>query len=104
MWQTPYERLADLPRYLDAMLYRVNHFQGRVSKDEELMNQARTWEQRLHSLTARVGDMPDLVDAKFLLAELRVALFHQKLGTKEKVSQKKLTQTFERLERAYVND
>ena len=104
MWQTPYERLADLPRYLDAMHYRVNHFQGRVSKDEELMHEARKWEQRLHALTARVGDMPDLVDAKFLLAELRVALFHQKLGTKEKVSKKRLTQTFERLERAYVND
>ena len=104
VWQTPYNRLADLPRYLDAMLYRINHFQGRVSKDEELMNNARAWEQRLERLMTRAGDMPDLVEAKFLLAELRVALFHQKLGTKEKVSQKRLTQTFERLERVYVND
>ena len=104
MWQTPYERLTDLPRYLEAMLYRVNHFQGRVSKDEELMGQVRAWEQRLQALVTRVGEMPDLIEAKFLLAELRVALFHQKLGTKEKVSQKKLKQTFERLERTYVND
>lgn len=104
MWQTPYERLSDLPRYLDAMFYRINHFQGRVSKDEELMKEARTWEHRLETLVARAGDMPDLVEAKFLLAELRVALFHQQLGTKEKVSKKRLTQTFERLERTYVND
>ena len=104
MWQTPYERLADLPRYLEAMLYRINHFQGRVSKDEELMTNAREWENRLEALVARAGYMRDLVDAKFLLAELRVALFHQKLGTKEKTSRKRLTQTFERLERAYVND
>ena len=104
MWQTPYERLTDLPRYLDTMLYRINHFQGRVSKDEELMNAARSWEQRLEALVARAGNMPDLVEAKFLLAELRVALFHQKLGTKEKVTQKRLTQMFERLERTYVND
>ncbi len=104
MWQTPYERLADLPRYLEAMLYRINHFQGRVSKDEELMTNAREWENRLEALVARAGYMPDLVDAKFLLAELRVALFHQKLGTKEKTSRKRLTQTFEQLERTYIND
>lgn len=103
LWQTPPQRVAELPRYLDAMLYRINHLQGRVSKDEEWMSTAHKWERRLQAIVSRAGDMPDLVDAKFTLAELRVSLFHQKLGTKEKVSIKRLTETFERLERIYVN-
>lgn len=103
LWRTPRGKLKDIPRYLEAMLYRANHLQGRVSKDEELMATAHAWERRLQALVSRAGDMPDLVDAKFLLAELRVSLFHQRLGTKEKVSQKRLTKTFERLERNYAN-
>ncbi len=102
LWRTPFERLNDLLRYMEAMLYRINHLQGRVSKDAEAMESARYWEMKLQTMTVQVGDMPDLVDAGFLLAEFRVALFHQKLGTKEKVSQKRLTQMFEKLERTYM--
>ena len=102
MWQTPADRVKDLLRYLDAMLYRAGHLQGRVTKDQELMETAQGWEQRLQTMFVQAGEVPDLVAARYLLRELRVALFHQKLGTREKVSQKKLNQRFEELERVYA--
>lgn len=102
MWQTPTDRVKDLLRYLDAMLYRANHLQGRVGKDQELMKTAQAWEQRLQTMLVQAGEVPELVAARYLLHELRVALFHQKLGTREKVSQKKLNQRFEELERLYA--
>ena len=101
LWQTPFDRLADLLRYLEAMQYRVEHLQGRVSKDEGLMDAAHFWENRLHNLVDKVGLVPELVDVKFLLAEHRVGLFHQRLGTKEKVSNKHLERTFTRLDQLY---
>ena len=102
MWSTPYKRLKDIPRYLDAMKYRAGHLQGRVEKDADLMNSALGWERRLKTLMDKVGPKPDITDARYLLAENRVALFHQRLGTKEKVSQKRLSRVFEQLERQYA--
>lgn len=103
LWRTPYDRLAELPRYLAAMSYRIEHLQGRVKKDAELMALAQNWEQRLNVLVQKVGEIPELVEAKFLLAEQRIALFHQRLGTKEKVSQKRLEEHFDRLESTYAH-
>ena len=103
LWITPFERLFDIPRYLEAMAYRIDHLQGRVERDAELMRTAREWENRLNVLIEGVGELTELVDAKFLLAEQRIALFHQRLGTKEKISKKRLHALFERLERTYAH-
>ena len=102
MWTTPFDRIKDLGRYLEAMHYRAGNLQGKIEKDTALMSVANEWEQRLDNLVNVVGPKPEFVETKYLLEEHRVALFHQKLGTKEKVSQKRLTEVFENLERRYA--
>ncbi len=87
----PSERLADLPRYLDGMAMRLDGLQGRVGRDREGMATVAVWEQRLERLAA-TGD--DVTELRFLVQEFRVATFSQRLGTKGKVSAKRLEARF----------
>ena len=87
----PSERLADLPRYLDGMAMRLDGLQGRVGRDREGMAAVASWERRLARLAA-TGD--DVTELRFLVQEFRVATFSQRIGTKGKVSAKRLERRF----------
>lgn len=87
----PSERLADLPRYLDGMAVRLDGLQGRVGRDREGMAAVAVWEERLARLAA-TGD--DVTELRFLVQEFRVATFSQRIGTKGKVSAKRLEARF----------
>lgn len=98
---TPVRHLEELTRYLDAMSYRIDHLQGRVAKDTESIAKARAWRERLDCLVAESGPTDETTELRFLLEEYRVALFSQRVGTKEKVSDKRLSREFEPLEVRY---
>ena len=94
---TPSERLADLPRYLDGMAYRVDALRvgGKVDRDRAGVAAVTAWEQRLAALVAK-GVAPALRDElRFLVQEFRMATFSQALGTRGKVSAKRLAQRFD---------
>ena len=93
----PSERLADLPRYLDGMAMRLDGLQGRVGRDREGMAALASWERRL-ALLAATGD--DVTELRFLVQEFRVATFSQRIGTKGKVSAKRLERRFAAAEAA----
>ena len=95
----PAERLCDVPRYLDAVAYRATHLQGRVERDREGAAEAARWEARLDALAAAQPGAPDVVAARYLVEEYRVALFSQRVGTRGKVSPERLGRVFEPLER-----
>ena len=99
---TPSDRLADLPRYLDAMAYRIANLQGRVQRDQAGVAAVAAWERRLAVLRAATKAAPQTSDAvaelHFLIQEFRVATFSQRLGTREKVSAKRLQTRFEAVE------
>lgn len=97
---TPGDRLADIPRYLDGMAWRARNLQGRVGKDRAGCETLRRWQTRLEALRAATGETRATVELRFLLQELRIALFSQRTGTREKVSEVRLTRRFEPLERA----
>ena len=87
----PSERLADVTRYLDGMAVRLDGLQGRVGRDREGMARVAVWEERLARLAAAGGEVTEL---RFLVQEFRIAIFSQRLGTKGKVSAKRLEARF----------
>jgi len=101
---TPQAYLPELPRYLDALDYRLRHLQGRVHKDQEMIRVIQTFEVRLSRLATAAGVTAEDANGaylrlRFALEELRIALFAEPLGTRGKVSEKRLDREFLALER-----
>jgi len=95
---TPYDRLADLVRYLDGMRYRIDHLQGRVGRDETNIEIIERWRERYVRLEEVGGNEDTLVRLRFLLEEYGITLFSQAVGAREKVSEKRLEREFVLLE------
>ncbi len=97
---TPRVYLGELPRYLRALEYRLTHLQGRVARDRELRAVAQEFEARLARLKEAPGiHADDFQRLRFALEELRIGLFAEPLGTRGKVSAKRLDREFLVLER-----
>jgi ATP-dependent helicase HrpA len=89
---TPAERLAELPRYLQAAAVRLDKLARDPQRDTRLMNEVapfwRACEAALDSDTPpRSAEFDEF---RWLVEEFRVSLFAQTLGTKETVSAKRL--------------
>jgi ATP-dependent helicase HrpA len=97
---TPSAQLAELPRYLDALEYRLTHLQGKVRKDQELMAVVDGFQVRLDRLVGTAGlDEAARQRLRFGLEELRIGLFAEPLGTRGKTSPKRLDREFVEVER-----
>ncbi len=90
---TPPEQLRHLPRYLQALAMRVGKAESSPSQDTALAYQVEQAERLLADARARAAALPTdpereavLVEARWLIEELRVSLFAQTLGTARKVS------------------
>lgn len=88
---TPHARFADLPRYLDGMALRIDGLQGRVARDAAGMEAIAPWQRRLLAFEEAGGDGGELA---FALQEYRIATFSQRLGTRGKISAKRLDALF----------
>jgi ATP-dependent helicase HrpA len=87
-------RLPRIPIYLRAISHRVGKLAENPARDQQL---AREFEQGLAVFEASGGQIPLsreahplLIEARWLLEELRVSLFAQTLGTNETVSVQRL--------------
>jgi ATP-dependent helicase HrpA len=99
---TPSDRLGDIPRYLEAALYRLENLQGKVKKDLEFIDSLRGFRQRIDRLAEELGrESADWQQLRYFLEELRVGLFAERLGVKEKASPKRLNRRLEALEREH---
>ncbi|MDR2240913.1 MAG: ATP-dependent RNA helicase HrpA [Zoogloeaceae bacterium] len=96
---TPFERLAHFPRYLKAAALRLDKLRTDPPRDARLAQEFaalyKPWERE--RLTRRKAGAPDpwLEDFRWLLEELRVALFAQELKTPMPVSVKRLQKAWE---------
>ncbi|RPA66079.1 ATP-dependent RNA helicase HrpA [Gordonia oryzae] len=97
---TPREHLSELPRYLRAARERLEHLPASAERDragmQSLDRVVERWNQRL----AQVPDgRRDAVNeqAHWLVEELRVGLFAQRLGTRYPISEKRALRTLDRL-------
>jgi len=96
---TPYERLQHFPRYLKAVALRLDKAKNDGARDTRLMAEwrslAQPWEREWQTMR-KAGVLDDfLLEFRWLLEELRVALFAQELRTPSPVSVKRLQKMWE---------
>jgi ATP-dependent helicase HrpA len=99
--QTPWVALAQLPRYLKAVVMRLDKQRADPARDSQRLAELRPLEQRWLRLVAErkgVAD-PRLEEFRWLLEELRVSLFAQELRTPQPVSIKRLEKVWDQLMR-----
>jgi len=96
---TPYERLQHYPRYLKAIALRLDKAKSDAARDTRLLAEwrglAQPWEREWQAMR-KAGVIDDtLLEFRWLLEELRVALFAQELRTPSPVSVKRLQKMWE---------
>ncbi|WP_291037047.1 ATP-dependent RNA helicase HrpA [Herbiconiux sp.] len=93
--ETGLARLEHLPRYLAAIVYRLEKLPDNPARDRAWMTEVQTATARYTDAGGRLPLAPHspdaLVRARWLLEELRVSLFAQPLGTAEPASLQRLT-------------
>ncbi len=99
--QTPYEQLRHFPRYLSAILVRFDSLRADADKDQLRMNEMAPLISNYQRARTELAGVPDkaLDDFRWMLEELRVALFAQRLRTPYPVSVKRLHKAWQALAR-----
>ncbi|MGK0272929.1 MAG: ATP-dependent helicase HrpA, partial [Cocleimonas sp.] len=88
------EELRQYPRYLKAILKRLDKLAGDAHKDRGLRLEIQSlWDDYKKSLE-KYGPSKELTEFRWMLEEFRVSLFAQDLGTAYPVSEKRLRKRF----------
>jgi ATP-dependent helicase HrpA len=98
--QTDWAALAHLPRYLKAVVLRLDKLRADPARDAARLAELRPLEQRWLRRTAelRGAAHPRMQEYRWLLEELRVSLFAQELRTPQPVSVKRLDKAWSQIE------
>jgi ATP-dependent helicase HrpA len=96
----PYEQLVHFPRYLKAILHRIDKYRTDPGREAqrlaELQSLQTPWQRKLAALK---GVRDEQVETfRWLLEELRVSLFAQELRTPMPVSVKRLQKIWQSIE------
>ncbi|MDE0193851.1 MAG: ATP-dependent RNA helicase HrpA [Gammaproteobacteria bacterium] len=94
---TPRAQLAEVPRYLDGIAYRIGNLHGRVQRDLAGIERVAVWERRFAEVADQAEDPSSgtVAELRFLVEEFRIATFAQRIGTREKISDKRMTIRFD---------
>jgi ATP-dependent helicase HrpA len=97
---TPWPQLAHLPRYLKAIVMRLDKLRADPARDGLRLAELRPLEQRFSRLLADRKGVADarLGEFRWLLEELRVSLFAQELRTPQPVSVKRLEKAWAQMQ------
>lgn len=106
MKSTPWEWLAEFPRYLQAARLRMEKLKnGGVAKDRKLAEPVRSaWQayeelkQSPAGLSLNQEKRAGVEQLRWWIEEFRVSIFAQQLGTKHSVSQKRLSELVQSLQ------
>jgi ATP-dependent helicase HrpA len=96
---TPWPRLQHLPRYLKAIVLRLDKLRADPARDAARLAELKPQEQRYWRLVAeRKGVLDErLEDFRWLLEELRVSFVAQELRTPQPVSTRRLDKLWAQL-------
>jgi ATP-dependent helicase HrpA len=95
------DRLAEYPRYLDGIDQRLDALEIDPRRDVQRQAEVEPWWQRYLDRLARHGEYTAELDAyRWLVEEYRIQVFAQQLGTREKVSPKRLQAAWDAVEAA----
>ena len=90
----PYAHLKDYPRYLKAARERLDKLFHAAGKDQqhlrELTPLIEKWRERTAAVRAAGRRDPRLEEIRWMLEELRISLFAQRLGTAYPISLKRI--------------
>ncbi|WP_442873658.1 ATP-dependent RNA helicase HrpA [Corynebacterium sp. SCR221107] len=94
-------RLKHLPRYLQAMSIRLEEMDRNPSKDQQRQDIVNNLEAQLaQAMKAKPHNsvrVSDIRDIQWMIQELRVSLFAQRLGTAQSVSERKIAKAIQAL-------
>ncbi len=93
--------LRQYPRYLKAILRRLDKLKGDAHKDRGLQVQIQPLWEDYRKLLKKQGMTPALQEYRWMLEEFRVSLFAQDLGTAYPVSAKRLSKHFNELKKTF---
>ncbi len=93
------DRVAHLPRYLDAIDHRLDKLRESPDRDAERMQAIQRLEAEHAGLVAEHGLTAALDDVRWMIEELRVQLFAQQLGTAQPVSEKRILERLHAIHR-----
>jgi ATP-dependent helicase HrpA len=92
--ETRPDQLEQLPRYLDALLRRIDQLPVDARRDQARLSELRglrdQWQDRYRAIRRLGGTDVRLEEIRWLLEELRVSLFAQALRTRQPVSVKRI--------------
>jgi ATP-dependent helicase HrpA len=97
---TPNAQLDELPRYLEAARIRLERVASNTARDAEYMAVVASLEARMGAFDRAVPSpaQREAIEAfRWLVEELRVSLFAQVLGTRVKVSAKRLEKRWDEI-------
>jgi len=99
--KTPYEQLRHLPRYLEAIDVRFEGLRADADRDQARMSDMAPLIANYRRARQALGGVsdPGLESFRWMLEEVRVALFAQRLRTPYPVSVKRLYKAWEALQR-----
>ncbi len=97
---TDWAALLHLPRYLKAVVMRLDKLRSDPARDAQRLAELRPLEQRWVRRTADLKGAPHarMDEYRWLLEELRVSLFAQELRTPQPVSPKRLDKAWAQME------
>jgi ATP-dependent helicase HrpA len=97
--ETPWAALNHLPRYLRALVMRLDKLRTEPARDAQRLAEFKPLEQRWQRRVAERRGAADarLEEFRWLLEELRVSLFAQELRTPQPVSVKRLEKVWSQL-------
>jgi ATP-dependent helicase HrpA len=98
--ETPWDRLVHVPRYLKAVVMRLEKLRSDPQRDAARLAELRPLEQRWLRRSAGLKGAAHarLDDYRWLLEELRVSLFAQELRTPQAVSAKRLDKVWAQID------
>ena len=96
------EELRQYPRYLKAILKRLDKLSGDAHKDRALRLQVQTLWDDYKKYAEKYGSTRELNEFRWMIEEFRVSLFAQDLGTSYPVSEKRLSKRFNEIKSLLV--
>ncbi|MCI0685964.1 MAG: ATP-dependent RNA helicase HrpA [Sporichthyaceae bacterium] len=98
---TGYQRLAGLPRYLQAIGRRLDRLPEGPARDRELTGRIGRVEQEYRQLLDELAPAdradPEVTEIRWMLEELRISYFAQAQGTAYPVSEKRIYRAIDRV-------
>ncbi|MDH3681949.1 MAG: DUF3418 domain-containing protein, partial [Acidimicrobiia bacterium] len=91
------DRLDDVARYLEAIELRLDGLARNPTRDLEALAVCRRLDNELAAIASSRPWSQGREDATWMLEELRVGLFAQSLGTKGKISEKRVRRALNEL-------